>query len=110
MGEGERVGPIHSSYADDPTRGDAIERFVLGLAERVDHLQDLEARSRFATLAVLADALTREAEATGFGALTSTAGRLAGAARGEKADAVHRSLLEVTELARRIRLGHSGAL
>jgi len=110
MGEGERVGPIHSSCADDPARADAIERFVLGLAERVDHLQDLEARSRFATLAALADVLGREAEATGFGVLTPAAASLAGAARGEKADAVHRSLLEVTELARRIRLGHRGAL
>ena len=37
-----RAEPIYSKVADDPSLGDAVDAFVVELAERVDALQDLD--------------------------------------------------------------------
>jgi hypothetical protein len=80
--------PIYSTLAEDPAAGEAIDAFVVELAERVDELQDLEMRKELAQLSSRVESACLE--------------RSSGDAR--------RALVELTELARRIRLGHRGAV
>lgn len=110
MGSGERQRPIYSEHADDPAWTDAIDAFVLGLAERVDELQDCESRAAFVDVGRLAAELAERAREVGYGVLSDAALAAAVAARDEKAEPTHARLVELTELAHRIRLGHRGAL
>jgi HPt (histidine-containing phosphotransfer) domain-containing protein len=105
----ELLKPIYSSRCDDPAAGDAVDRFVVGLAERIDLLQDAEVDGDFARLAELAEGLVVEADSSGFGALAGVAQALESACRGDDPKAAREKLLELTEIAQRIRLGHKGA-
>lgn len=107
MEEPER--PIYSSRMDDPDLADAIEAFVVALAERVDHLQDAEAHRNFEQLAHLAERLAADAEKLGFAYLASAAGGVEGACATEDAQAAHKSVLEVTHVSQRVRLSHRGS-
>lgn len=106
----ERLKPIYSSRSDDPPDGEAIERFVIQLAERIDELQDAEADRDLTLLAALADDLMLEARALGYDAFVSFAKTLEAACLAEDAEAAHERLLDLTEIAQRIRLGHRGAV
>jgi hypothetical protein len=110
MADRERIRPIYSSRADDPALAEAIDAFVIGLAERIDHLQDAETEADLPRLAAFARDLAADAEALGFGALGRVAQVVEAAAREEKSDEAHASLLKLTEIAYRIRMGHRGAL
>ena len=110
MGNGERVRPILSSRADDPALGEAIDAFVIGLAERIDHLQDAEREADLEGLAVFAHDLEADAEALGYEVLARIAQLVESAAREEKSDEAHANLVKLTEIAYRIRMGHPGAL
>jgi hypothetical protein len=110
MGSGDRPQPIFSERVDDPAWSDAIDSFVLGLAERIDELQDVESRGAFGDVARLAGELAGRAGEVGYGGLAAAARAAEAAARDEKAEGTHARLVEVTELAHRIRLGHRGAL
>jgi hypothetical protein len=101
--------PIFSTRADDPELGDAIDGFVVGLAERVDHLQDAEARRDFDQLASLAQRLADDAERLGFSYLASCAAVIDGAGLEQDREAAHKSVVEITQIARRVRLGHRGS-
>jgi hypothetical protein len=105
-----RSSPIYSTLADDPTAADAIDAFVLALAERVDDLQDLDARSDANELAPAAGQLGIDATKVGFDSLASTAYAVEDACRQGSASDVHKNLVELTEVARRIRLGHRGSV
>lgn len=104
------VGPIHSRLADDPAHADAVDAFVLGLAHRVDDLQDLEARGDYKALAEQAGSLGEDASRTGYPPLAEGAEEVRVAARSESAEATRKSLVELTDLARRVRQGHRGSL
>ena len=54
--------PIVSRYAEDPAFDERIDRFVVGLGERVDAFQDAERTGDRDGLATLAEALRSEAE------------------------------------------------
>lgn len=110
MGDHEPIRPIFSSRADDPVLGEAIDAFVIGLAERTDHLQDAETETDLARLAAFAHRLAADAEALGYEALAGLAQLVEAAAREEKADEAHVNLVKLTEIAYRIRMGHRGAL
>jgi hypothetical protein len=101
--------PIYSRLIDDPAAEHAIDAFVIGLAEQVDALQDCEARNALADLLALVDRLARDAECTGFDALVRAAHGIREACRADAAEEARKALVELTELARRIRLGHRGA-
>ncbi len=105
----EPLKPIYSSRSDDPSGGDAVDRFVIRLAERIDALQDAEADGDLAQLTALANELRVEADAAGFEALVSFAKTLESACLGDDAEAARELLLDLTEIAQRIRLGHRGA-
>ena len=102
--------PIRSSLADDPTAEESIERFVISLAERIDALQDAESRGELGRLAVQTRALVIDAEDRGFDALARGAEMLVERCREDDGDGAHKQLVELTAIAHRIRLGHSGAM
>jgi hypothetical protein len=110
MGTGERIRPILSSRADDPALSEAIDAFVIGLAERIDHLQDAERDADLAELSALARDLGLDAAALGYEALARISQVVETAALEEKSDEAHANLVKLTEIAYRIRLGHRGAL
>jgi len=110
MGNREPIKPIYSSRADDPAFVEAIDAFVIGLAERIDHLQATERETDLAHLADSARDLAADAEELGYEAMTSVAQAVETAAREEKSDEALANLVKLTEIAYRIRMGHRGAL
>ena len=107
---GAKDRPIYSTRADDPEVGENIDAFVIDLAERVDALQDAEGRGDLKLLAALAGALIESSEDNGFDSLSACASVVEVAADEENAEAARAALLDLTEVARRIRLGHRGAV
>jgi hypothetical protein len=65
MGD-SRDDPILSRLADDPAEGEAIDAFVVGLAARVDTLQDYDVRGALAPLCESVAALAEDADKVGF--------------------------------------------
>jgi hypothetical protein len=102
--------PIFSSRADDLDQRDAIDQFVIGLAERVDRLQDADSVGRLDELSDVAHKLAAEALANGFELLAQAAERVARHGRDNRGRDVHAELIELSHLAQRVRRGHRGAL
>lgn len=107
---GERPSPIYSSLCEDPSRQDAIDAFVVGLAERVDDLQDCELRGDLPRLAKLAEELVVEGAKVGYDGLCACASGVRDAAREGHLEDARKALVELTEVAHRVRLGHRGAV
>jgi hypothetical protein len=105
----ERQTPIFSSREEDPDLREGLDRFVVGLAERVDALQDTHAGGAWSELGQRCAQLAEEAQALGFAPLAHAAREVVAACAEEKAEAAEHALLAVTDVARRIRLGHRGA-
>lgn len=110
MAAHEKPRPIHSTLADDPAACEAIDAFVVVLAERVDDLQDAEAQRDYTGLAERAAALADEAARVGYEALVDCARRVGDCCHRQATDEARKALVELTELAQRIRLGHRGAV
>lgn len=106
---GERKTAIRSFLEDDPELADDISAFVVRLAEEVDGLQDAEASAQWEPLRDVALHLARDADRCGFPGLSQIARGVARAAEDGKPDAARTGLVELTEMAQRIRLGHRGA-
>jgi hypothetical protein len=102
--------PIFSSRAEDPDLVERIEAFIIELAERVDELQDAEFKGDAVQVGGFAVALAKEADALGFGSLAASAHAVSGCAGAEDSEEVREVLLDLTEIAKRIRLGHRGAV
>lgn len=102
--------PIVSRLADRPGLGEAIDAFVVDLAERVDALQDCEARGAMSELSEGAAALGADAAEMGFDTLSGAARSIQEACGRGAADGARKVLEELTDMARRIRLGHRGAV
>jgi hypothetical protein len=105
----DRPRPIYSSFADDPAQQDLIDAFVVGLAERVDELQDVEARGDFERLLTRAEALLGDARKAGYDALVHCASTVRSAAQGRRSREARKALIELTEVSQQVRLGHRGA-
>lgn len=103
-------GPIHSRFEDDPAHADAIEAFVVALAERVDTLQDNEASSDWPRLIAGLDDLAKTAEQVGYPQLAEAAAEVRRAAHERHGELAHKALVELTDVAQRIRRAHRGAL
>jgi hypothetical protein len=110
MSEAPKERPIYSTRADDPTAEASIQAFVVTLAERIDALQDAQRCGELGRLAVQARALVLDADARGFESLARTAEMLVTRCREEDAEGALKELVELTGIARRIRLGHPGAM
>ena len=103
-------GPIHSSLEDDPSHAEAIEAFVVALAERVDSLQDNAASGDFPRLIAQLGELAQGAERVGYPLLAQCAEEAARAARDRNRELAYKALVVLTDVAQRIRRAHLGAL
>jgi hypothetical protein len=106
----DRPGPIFSRLVDDPAFGEAIDEFVVGVAERVDHLQDADSKGDVGELRRLAAQLVVDARAAGFDLLADVAAAVESACLDRAPKPAHDGVVALTELARRVRLGHRGAM
>jgi hypothetical protein len=106
----DHPGPIFSRLVEDPAFGEAIDEFVVGVAERVDHLQDADSKGDLGELRRLAAQLVVDARAAGFDLLSDVAGAVEAACLDRAHKPAHDGVVALTELARRIRLGHRGAM
>ncbi|MBK7947599.1 MAG: hypothetical protein IPK00_02380 [Deltaproteobacteria bacterium] len=105
----ERKPPIRSTQEDVPDLVQAIDRFVIGLAERIDAIQDAELQASLAELGRLAGALAGDADRLGYPGLALVARNAVSASTDGKRDAVQDAVVELTEIAQRVRQGHRGA-
>jgi len=110
MSESESDRPIHSALDDDPGASESVDAFVFGLAERVDALQDAEARGDLRELRSLVLELGEESLAAGYAPLQRSAEEVARAAGQGHAELAYKALVEFTDVARRVRQGHRGSL
>lgn len=102
--------PMFSAHSDDPSKSEAIDHFVLGLAERIDHAQDAERANDPARLVQICESWLGEARRLGYEDFTRGSERVIRAAHSGDSRAIHAALVDLTDLAHRIRLGHRGAL
>ncbi len=101
--------PIYSTLTTSPGLEDPIHHFVVGLAEQVDMLQDDEQNSDYESLEERAALIADEADRMGFPEFSRVAQKIAAACSEEFKDTLQQGLVELTEIGRRIRLGHRGA-
>jgi hypothetical protein len=69
----ERKPPIRSTQEDVPELVQAIDRFVIGLAEQIDAIQDAELIGGHAQVARLAGVLATDADRLGYPGLALVA-------------------------------------
>ena len=105
----QKAPPIFSTCEDDPSQSDAIDRFVISLAEEVDRLQDAELEGDFEQLGSLVTKLGERAQTLGYLPMAQVATTVARACREEKLEDARASMIELTHISGRIRRGHRGA-
>jgi hypothetical protein len=105
----DRRKPLYSLREDDLDVEDDISDFVIGLAERVDRLQDAQLAGNVDELSRGAAALALRARELGYPPVVEIAEKIHVGCLELQPDAAERALLELTELARQVRLGHRGA-
>lgn len=104
-----RRQPVYSSLDDDASLRDEIDDFVVHLAERVDELQDAEGDGAFGELEALCRKLADQARHLGYEPLREICLQAADAGAERKAESAQAAVVEITELCRRIRMGHRGS-
>ena len=105
----ERPRPIFSLREDEVEFEDQIDHFVIHLGEAVDALQDAEAANDQDLLDDLSTSMAIQAAEAGYPDLDKLARRVRRAAQQSDTLAIQQSLIELTDLSRRVRLGHRGA-
>jgi hypothetical protein len=102
--------PILSSRSDEPGASEQIEGFIVGLAERVDGLQDAEFKGDLKELSTMAQALGSTALELGFDLLAASASDLERCCLSDSVEQVRETLIDLTEIAKRVRMGHRGSV
>jgi hypothetical protein len=102
--------PILSSRSDDPEAAEPIEGFIVGLSERVDDLQDAEFKGDLEDLAAQAHRLATTALELGFDLLAGSSSELRRCCLSDSVEQVRETLLDLTEIATRVRMGHRGSV
>jgi HPt (histidine-containing phosphotransfer) domain-containing protein len=102
--------PILSSRSDELGAAEQIEGFVVGLAERVDDLQDAEFKGDMKELATMAHTLGTAAMELGFDLLAASASDLERCCLSDSVEQVRETLIDLTEIAKQIRMGHRGSV
>ena len=110
MNPSDRPRPIFSSLQDEPGGHASIETFVLGLSHHVDELQEAEVQRDFARVIELADGLAETSSTHGYEILSRCCEGVRNAAESASAEDLHKALVELTEIAHRIRLGYRGSV
>ena len=98
--------PIVSLLVDDPAYDEPIDAFVVSLGERVDALQDAELAGDPDLLRALAAALSAQSEGLGYPALAAAARRVEIACDDDGPEAIHKAVVDLTDLGQRVRRGH----
>ena len=102
--------PILSSRSDESEVTEQIEGFIVCLAERVDDLQDAEFKGDLEDLVRQAHDLGTTANDLGFDLLAASAWELKRCCLPDSAEQVRETLIDLTEIAKRVRAGHRGAV
>ncbi len=102
--------PILSSRSDDPAAAEQIEGFVVDLAERVDDLQDAEFKGDLEELATMVHTLATSALELGFDLLAASALDLERCCLSDSVEQIRETLIDLTEIAKQIRMGHRGSV
>lgn len=105
-----RNGPLYSTRAEGPEASALLDAFVLGLAGCIDGLQDADAAGEVDELVRGAGSLAQQAAELGHDLLAAVALHVAEVARQGKTEDAHGALVELTDVAQRVRRGHRGAL
>jgi hypothetical protein len=105
----EKSKPIYSTREEEPEMHEEISDFVIRLAERIDSLQDLHSGADFDTLAHRSRCLSEQAGELGYPMFADAACLVAQACAIDEPETAEQGLLEMAELARRIRDAHRGA-
>ncbi len=98
--------PIRSRHADDPDFEERLERFMVELGERIDLIQEEERAGHMEGVAGRARGLAAEAGGLGFPVLAQAAGQVAAIADAGDGSELHKGIVELTDMVRRVRLGH----
>ena len=101
-------GPIRSLLSDDPSL-ERLDHFVVALGERIDAIQDAEARGQLEEAAKAALELAAEAGELGLPPLAAAAERAATCCRREPPASARQAIVALTDVVKRVRLGHRGA-
>lgn len=102
--------PILSSRCNEPGAAEQIGAFLVSLSERVDDLQDAEFKGDLKELANQAHTLGTHALELGFDLLAASASELGRCCLSDSVEQVRETLLDLTEIATRVRMGHRGAI
>jgi hypothetical protein len=102
--------PILSSRSDEPEAAEQIESFIIGLAERVDDLQDAEFKGDLEELSSMAHTLGTTALELVFDLLAASASDLERCCLSDSVEQVRETLIDLTEIAKQVRMGHRGAV
>jgi hypothetical protein len=105
----EIAQPIYSTREDDSSIQEAVEKFVITLAEQVDTLQDADLEGDLDLLGDLAGKLAERAEDLGYAPMSTIARAVASACRDQKAEDAVAAMVELTSVSCRIRKGHRGS-
>ena len=101
--------PIRALLFDDESLV-RLDVFVLALGESIDAIQDSEHAGQLEETAKRAADLAREAASLGLPPLATAALRVVASCRGTDTARAHADIVELTDVVRRVRLGHRGAL
>jgi hypothetical protein len=101
--------PIFSTREDDPTASEAIDQFIVTLAEQVDALQDADLEGDLKGLGTLATELAERSEDLGYAPLVAVARAVADACRDHKLEDAMAAMVDLTQVSCCIRKGHRGA-
>lgn len=105
----ETPAPILSARDGDSACQEAIDQFVVTLAEQVDTLQDADLEGDLDLLGELATKLADRAEDLGYRPLVTIACEVAEACRNQKTEDAVAAMIELTAISCRIRKGHRGS-
>ena len=102
--------PIFSTRSDDPQAADLIDQFIVGLAERVDRLQDAQFKGDLNELAELARVLGSTAEGLGYGVLAASSSDVEGCCLAGEPEEVRDALVAVAETPARMIMAKPAAI
>lgn len=105
----EHKPPIRSTQEDVPELAEDLDRFVISLAEQIDAIQDAELATSWPEVASLARSLANDANRLGYPGMAQCAKSVAMSAEDAKTEALQEAVIDLTDLAQRIRRGHRGA-
>lgn len=101
--------PIRSSREHEPDLEPEIDAFVFGLGESVDAFQDAEMAGATTSLEQLAVRLAERAHGLGYAPVAESAERIRAACGERNPEAVRKAVLDLTDIAQRVRRGHRSA-